>query len=301
MPKKKSDENLQRKGSQEPANSVRNLEVKRTSSAKNNDGDLQESRPLLHSDSTFDSAAATSNLSAGTVSDKQDRISKAAECCNDDDDDDDDEIVELSRNQRWPSPEEPVCVVCGRYGAYICDRTDQDVCSIECKRKNLERDIGKRIAVQFQQHGNLGANPITGVEKSVDKCREDDHVSFEDIEVNEELFSTYFSSNYTYTPHSTVQAFTEDNISFLRDKLEIKVQGENLVSLGLEFDHFMLPLLLSKNLKENSFIIPTPIQMQAIPIVLSKRHVLACAQTGTGKSASFLLPLVTRIFATTSE
>ena len=298
VPKKKSDEKSPAIGNHELPKSVSNLELECTSTATKNDGALQESESYALIDSTFDSAVAKSNLSAGAASDKQDRVSKVAECCNDDDED---EIVELSTNQRWPNPGEPACVVCGRYGAYICDRTDHDVCSIECKRKNLKRNIEKRIAVQFQQHDSLGVSQMAGVENPTDKFREDDCENVEDSKVNVELFSTYFNSNYTYTPHLTVQTFTEDNISFLRDKLEIKVQGENLVSLGLEFDHFMFSSLLSQNLKENSFIIPTPIQMQAIPIALSKRHLLACAQTGTGKSASFLLPLIARIFATTGE
>ena len=37
---------------------------------------------------------------------------------------------------------------------------------------------------------------------------------------------------------------------------------------------------------------PTPIQAQAIPVVLQGRDVLGCAQTGTGKTASFTLPMI---------
>lgn len=46
-------------------------------------------------------------------------------------------VVAYSKLQRWPDPGEPVCVVCGRYGAYIVDRTDCDVCSLECKARHL--------------------------------------------------------------------------------------------------------------------------------------------------------------------
>ena len=43
---------------------------------------------------------------------------------------------------------------------------------------------------------------------------------------------------------------------------------------------------------ESGYIHPTPIQEQAIPIVLMGRDVLGCAQTGTGKTASFTLPMM---------
>ena len=50
------------------------------------------------------------------------------------------------------------------------------------------------------------------------------------------------------------------------------------------------PLL--KAVKEEGYTAPTPIQAQAIPIILSRKDLLGCAQTGTGKTAAFAIPML---------
>src|SRR3954468_3029065 len=54
------------------------------------------------------------------------------------------------------------------------------------------------------------------------------------------------------------------------------------------------PSLLS-GVKELGFARPTPIQAEAIPPAIEGRDVLACAMTGSGKTAAFLLPILHRI------
>lgn len=53
----------------------------------------------------------------------------------------------------------------------------------------------------------------------------------------------------------------------------------------------LLPTIL-KSLDEEGYTDPTPIQSQAIPVALKGRDLLACAQTGTGKTAAFAIPII---------
>jgi ATP-dependent RNA helicase RhlE len=62
----------------------------------------------------------------------------------------------------------------------------------------------------------------------------------------------------------------------------------NFESLGL-----IEPIL--KALQEEGYTTPTPIQQQAIPIVLEGRDLLGCAQTGTGKTAAFAIPIIQQL------
>lgn len=59
-----------------------------------------------------------------------------------------------------------------------------------------------------------------------------------------------------------------------------------------EFAELGLKPELLRAIEDAEYTTPTPIQVQSIPVVLDYKDVLACAQTGTGKTAAFLLPIL---------
>jgi ATP-dependent RNA helicase RhlE len=61
------------------------------------------------------------------------------------------------------------------------------------------------------------------------------------------------------------------------------------------FAELQLNDALLRAVKEAGYTAPTPIQVQAIPHVLTGRDLLGCAQTGTGKTAAFALPILQRL------
>ena len=69
----------------------------------------------------------------------------------------------------------------------------------------------------------------------------------------------------------------------------------------MSFDQLGLsPELLSAVAKQG-YTEPTPVQHEAIPLVLEGRDVVAAAQTGTGKTAAFVLPILQRLASHTAD
>jgi len=71
----------------------------------------------------------------------------------------------------------------------------------------------------------------------------------------------------------------------------------SLLPSRMPFTSFHLDATLLKAVRELGFTRPTPIQEQAIPPAMAGKDVLACAMTGSGKTAAFLLPIIQRLMA----
>lgn len=84
-----------------------------------------------------------------------------------------------------------------------------------------------------------------------------------------------------------------DEETFLNDKFENSVYAK-----GISFTNFNLSKLIVKGLSEMEFYTPTKVQEKVIPIVLKGHDVLVNSETGSGKTACYLLPIIQRIITT---
>ena len=70
----------------------------------------------------------------------------------------------------------------------------------------------------------------------------------------------------------------------------MSVSGDDAPSPIESFESAGLRKILVDNVTKTGYLKPTPIQRLAIPAIMQKRDMMSCAQTGSGKTAAFLLP-----------
>ncbi|KAJ3663059.1 hypothetical protein Zmor_007368 [Zophobas morio] len=84
----------------------------------------------------------------------------------------------------------------------------------------------------------------------------------------------------------------QEEINHYRNVHRISVVGKHVPEPTRNFDDFPVEQGIIENLKNCGYVEPTPVQKQAVPIMLEGRNLLACAPTGSGKTAAFLVPLI---------
>ncbi|XP_053296458.1 DEAD-box helicase 3 X-linked a isoform X16 [Pleuronectes platessa] len=80
------------------------------------------------------------------------------------------------------------------------------------------------------------------------------------------------------------------------DDIPVEATGSNSPPHIDSFHDVELGEIIMANINLSRYTRPTPVQKYAIPIIKSKRDLMACAQTGSGKTAAFLLPVLSQIF-----
>ncbi|XP_065849994.1 DEAD-box ATP-dependent RNA helicase 52C-like [Euphorbia lathyris] len=76
------------------------------------------------------------------------------------------------------------------------------------------------------------------------------------------------------------------------EDIPVEVTGSNIPAAVNTFSEIDLGEGLNENIKRCNYVRPTPIQRHAIPIAVAGRDLMACAQTGSGKTAAFCFPII---------
>ena len=86
-----------------------------------------------------------------------------------------------------------------------------------------------------------------------------------------------------------------ERINHLRKVNRIYVNGSDVIEPIVSFDDLDVDQNILDNIKRSGFVGPTPIQMQAIPLMLAQRELICCAPTGSGKTLAFLIPIINQL------
>jgi len=76
----------------------------------------------------------------------------------------------------------------------------------------------------------------------------------------------------------------------------VSTSGENVPTPVDNFLTCGLGPIITENVKLANYTVPTPVQKWAVPIIHAGRDIMSCAQTGSGKTAAFLMPMLSQIF-----
>lgn len=84
----------------------------------------------------------------------------------------------------------------------------------------------------------------------------------------------------------------------LYDNITAKVSGPDVENISpiQSYDDISLTTIMHDNISSAQYVRPTPVQKYAIPIISAGRDLMACAQTGSGKTAAFLIPILNNMF-----
>lgn len=96
-----------------------------------------------------------------------------------------------------------------------------------------------------------------------------------------------------------LELFGTGNTGINFDKYEdipVDATGEDAPQHIENFEEANFGEIISNNIKLSTYSKPTPVQKYAIPIILKNRDLMACAQTGSGKTAAFLVPILNLLY-----
>ncbi|XP_049852272.1 uncharacterized protein LOC126330072 [Schistocerca gregaria] len=98
-----------------------------------------------------------------------------------------------------------------------------------------------------------------------------------------------------YKEDPEISAQSEEEVNAQRKRMDVRVEGTGVCRPVLEFEQLGFDSILLKTIQRLNFTELTPIQKQAIPMVLSGRDLIGVAKTGSGKTAAFVWPMLVHL------
>ena len=98
-----------------------------------------------------------------------------------------------------------------------------------------------------------------------------------------------------YSVHADIAKLSPAEVRQLREKLGIRATGADVPRPVASFAHLGFDDALMAAIRSANYTSPTAVQAQAMPAALQGRDVIAVAQTGSGKTAGFLLPMLVHL------
>nr|CZQ42530.1 DEAD (Asp-Glu-Ala-Asp) box helicase 3 [Pimephales promelas] len=142
-----------------------------------------------------------------------------------------------------------------------------------------DRGAGSRGRYERGGFGGTGGNS-----RWVEESRDEEDWS-KPMPPNDRLENELFSASNT-------------GINFEKyDDIPVEATGSNAPGHIESFHDVDMGEIIMGNINLTRYTRPTPVQKYAIPIIKAKRDLMACAQTGSGKTAAFLLPVLSQIYS----
>ncbi|XP_008808687.1 DEAD-box ATP-dependent RNA helicase 24-like [Phoenix dactylifera] len=128
-------------------------------------------------------------------------------------------------------------------------------------------------------------NPIVMDKKNIEPIPALDHSTIEYEPFNKDF----------YEEKPSISGMSEQDVAEYRKSLAIRTSGFDVPKPIKAFEDCVFSTALMNAIAKQGYEKPTPIQCQALPIVLSGRDIIGIAKTGSGKTAAFVLPIIVHI------
>ncbi|KAL6525902.1 DEAD-box ATP-dependent RNA helicase 24 [Orobanche minor] len=183
------------------------------------------------------------------------------------------------------------------------DDVEDDPVEIFMKAK---KDLGLQLAADAMQAGYNSDEEVYAAAKAVDAGMieydsEDNPIVLDKKKI--EPLAALDHSSIEYEPFSkdfyeenpSISGMSDQDVAEYRNSLAIRLSGFDVPRPIKTFEDCGFSAELMKAIGKQAYEKPTPIQCQALPIVLSGRDIIGIAKTGSGKTASFVLPMIMHI------